>query len=40
MYTLIGAGWLAMQQALHVPVADSAWFFEFCQQVAGLVRYR
>lgn len=39
-YTLIGAGWLVMQQVLHVPVAGSGWFVEFCAQVAELVRYR
>jgi hypothetical protein len=39
-YSLIGAGWLLMQQLLHVPVAHSAWFAEFCQFVASLVRYR
>ena len=37
---LVGAGWLALQQGLHVTVVHSTWFFEFCQQVAGLVRYR
>lgn len=40
VYSMIGAGWLAMQQTLHVPVVHSAWFFDFCQHVAGLVRYR
>jgi hypothetical protein len=40
VYSMVGAGWLLMQQCLHVPVVHSAWFFEFCQQVAGLVRYR
>jgi hypothetical protein len=39
-YSLIGAGWLVLQQALHVPVAGSEAFVDFCQQVAGLVRYR
>lgn len=39
-YSLIGVGWLVLQQALHVPVAGSEWFVEFCQAVAGLVRYR
>ena len=39
-YSLIGAGFLLLQQALHVPVAGSEAFVGFCQQVAGLVRYR
>jgi hypothetical protein len=39
-WSLIGAGWLVMQQALHVPVAGSEWFMAFCHEVAGLVRYR
>jgi hypothetical protein len=39
-FSMVGAGWLVLQQGLHVPVVHSAWFFEFCQQVAGLVRYR
>jgi hypothetical protein len=39
-YSLIGAGWLVLQQVLHVPVAGSEAFVDFCQQVAGLVRYR
>jgi len=39
-YSLIGAGWLLLQQALHMPVAHSDWFVEFCHFVASLVRYR
>jgi hypothetical protein len=39
-FSIVGAGWLVLQQGLHVQVVHSAWFFEFCQQVAGLVRYR
>jgi hypothetical protein len=40
VYSAIGAGWLVLQQTLHVPVVHATWFFDFCQQVAGLVRYR
>jgi hypothetical protein len=39
-YSLIGAGWLLLQQVLHVPATNSALFLEFCQYLAGLVRYR
>jgi hypothetical protein len=39
-YSMIGAGWLVLQQVLHVPVAASSGFLEFCQYVASLVRYR
>lgn len=39
-YSLVGAGWLVLQQSLHVPVAGSAWFADFCTVVAGFVRYR
>lgn len=39
-YSMIGAGWLLMQQALHVPVVESEAFLSFCQYVASLVHYR
>lgn len=39
-YSMIGAGWLLMQQTLHVPVAESEAFLSFCQYVASLVHYR
>lgn len=39
-YSMIGAGWMLMQMTLHVPVAGSETFLEFCQWVAGMVRYR
>jgi len=40
VYSMVGAGWLVMQQGLHATVVQSAWFPGFCQQLAGLVRYR
>lgn len=39
-YSMIGAGWLLMQQILHVPVVESEAFLSFCQYVASLVHYR
>lgn len=39
-YSMIGAGWLLMQQALHMPVAHSEAFVEFCRTLAAMVRYR
>jgi hypothetical protein len=39
-YSLVGAGFLLIQQALHVPVAGSEAFLTFCQGVAAMVRYR
>lgn len=39
-YSMIGAGWLVLQQSLHVPVVQSDFFLQFCQYVATLVHYR
>lgn len=39
-YSMIGAGYLLLQQTLHVPVTGSETFLEFCQYVGSLVHYR
>lgn len=39
-YSAIGAGWILLQTLLHVPVASSDVFLEFCRYVAGLAHYR
>ena len=38
--TLVGAGWILVQQLLHYPVTHSAWFAEFLYWLTGLVHYR
>jgi hypothetical protein len=40
MYSMIGAGWLLLQQLLHFPVTQSQWFADFVRDVMGMVRYR
>lgn len=39
-YSLLGAGWIFLQSLLHVPLAGSEAFLEFCRYVAGFVYYR
>ena len=39
-YSIVGAGWIVAQSLLHVPVAGSDTFLEFCRAVAALVYYR
>jgi hypothetical protein len=39
-YSMIGAGWIFVQSAVHVPVVHSEWFLEAVRFVAGLIRYR
>ena len=39
-YSMIGAGWLLLQQLLHFPVTQSEWFAHFVRELMGLVRYR
>lgn len=39
-YSLVGAGWLLLQQLLHYPATHSAWFADFLYGLTGMVRYR
>jgi len=39
-YSMIGAGWIFVQSALHVTIADSESFLAFCRYVASLAHYR
>jgi hypothetical protein len=39
-YTMIGTGWILVQQTLHYPVTHSAWFADFVFALTGLVHYR
>jgi hypothetical protein len=39
-YTLVGVGWILVQQALHYPVTHADWFAAFVYDVSGMVRYR
>ncbi len=39
-YSLIGAGWLLLQQLLHYPLTHSAWFADFLYGLTGMVYYR
>ena len=39
-YSIIGAGYLVLQQALHVPIAGSEVFVDFMYYVGSLVYYR
>jgi hypothetical protein len=39
-YSMIGAGWIFVQSAIHVQVVHSDWFLEAVRFVAGLIRYR
>lgn len=39
-YTLIGVGWLAMQQALHWAIVDTEFFAEVVRSLGSLARYR
>lgn len=38
--SLVGAGWLLLQQLLHFPVTHSEWFADFVRALMGMVRYR
>ncbi len=38
--TLLGVGWLLLQQLAHPLVVDSAWFAAWTYDVSGLVHYR
>lgn len=39
-YTLLGVGWILVQQALHYPVTHAQWFGDFVYAVGGLMHYR
>lgn len=39
-YSMVGVGWLLLQQLLHYPATHSAWFADFLYALTGLVRYR
>ena len=39
-YTMIGVGWLVLQQALHWVIIDTAFFAEVVQALGSLARYR
>ena len=39
-YSIIGAGWLLLQQALHYPLTHSAGFADFLYALTGMVHYR
>lgn len=39
-YTLLGVGWILVQQALHYPVTHSLWFSGFVHAVGGMMHYR
>jgi hypothetical protein len=39
-YTLVGAGWLLLQQLLHYPATHSEWFAAVIYDLMGMVRYR
>lgn len=39
-YSMLGAGWIVMQQVLHSFLLDTAIFQEAIWQLAGMVRYR
>jgi len=39
-YTLIGVGWILLQQGLHYPATHSDWFAAFVYEVSGMMRYR
>jgi hypothetical protein len=39
-YTLLGVGWILVQQALHYPVTHSQWFSDFVYAVGGMMHYR
>jgi hypothetical protein len=38
--TMIGTGWILVQQALHYPVTHSQWFADFVYAVSGMMHYR
>lgn len=40
LYSLIGAGWILMQQLLHYPATHSQWFADFLYALTGMVHYR
>ncbi|MGV3590984.1 MAG: hypothetical protein ACO1PZ_04790 [Gammaproteobacteria bacterium] len=40
VYSMIGAGWLLLQQLLHFPVIESMWFADFVRELMSMVRYR
>lgn len=39
-YTLIGAGWIVLQQAAHWAIIDTAFFASVVEQLGSLARYR
>ncbi len=39
-YTLLGVGWILVQQALHYPVTHSQWFANFVYGLSGMMHYR
>lgn len=39
-YTMLGVGWILVQQALHYPVTHAQWFDGFVYAVGGLMHYR
>jgi hypothetical protein len=40
VYTMIGGGWILVQQALHYPVTHSQWFADVVRAISEMVRYR
>lgn len=40
IHSMVGAGWLLLQQLLHFPVIQSMWFADFVRELMGMVRYR
>lgn len=39
-YTMLGVGWILVQQALHYPVTHSQWFANLVYVLAGMMHYR
>ena len=39
-YTVLGVGWILVQQALHYPVTHSQWFANLVYSLAGMMHYR
>lgn len=40
VYSMIGTGWILLQQLLHWQATDSAWFAQFVYALTGMVHYR
>ncbi|MGA0806627.1 MAG: hypothetical protein ACO3PV_08955 [Pseudohongiellaceae bacterium] len=39
-WTMVGVGWILLQQLLHYPVTHSEWFAHFLYELTSMVRYR